>query len=58
LANKNLRKILKVSHFLLLFSVGENTNESKQFYRDLFGFPVSENSQETMGILSENLEGV
>jgi len=27
----NSEEILKVSHFLLLFSVGEKTNESKHF---------------------------
>jgi len=38
--------------------VGENTNESTYFHRDLFGFLVSENPEQTMGIFSKNLEGV
>jgi len=45
---ENLRKIMKVSHFLLLFSVGENTNESKHFYTYLFGFLGFENPEQTM----------
>jgi len=53
--SENLRKILKVSHFLLLFSVCENTNESKRIYRNIFGFLVAENPEQNS---SENLKGV
>jgi len=51
LANENLRKILKVSHFFLLFSQDENINESKHFHRDVFGFLLSKNPASANGCM-------